>query len=360
MEWVALGARILLVLVFATAAIAKLVDQEAFRKALLDFHVPARLVRPVARLLPAGELAVAVALVLQPSARFGAIGAALLLALFIIGIAGAIARGEAPDCNCFGQVSSSPAGPRTLVRNVALAAVAVFVAAYGAGRDLGAWSGSRSAAELVAVVLGGAAAGLAIAAWKLRGDNARLKTELDKAEASLELFPPGLPVGAAAPEFALESVDGQTVSLTSLLARNRPIAMVFVSPNCAPCRLMAPDLAGWQRTLSDRLSIVLIASGPAAETRAFAQRHKMTDVLIQKEAEVFNAYRANASPSIVIVNRDGTIGSRIRSSQGIVEGVVRHALRTTPAAAEAFDNGDGDLAGEKLDIRHWASRGAAV
>jgi peroxiredoxin/uncharacterized membrane protein YphA (DoxX/SURF4 family) len=360
MEWAALGARILLVLVFATAGVTKLSDQSGSRKALLDFHVPARLVRRLGMILPLGELGTAAALLFQPSARFGAIAAGALLALFIAGIASAMARGEAPDCNCFGQISSSPVGPRTLIRNMSLAALALVVAIYGPGRDLAGWTGSRSAAELVAVVLGGVASALAITVWKLRGDSVRLGDLLAKAQASLALFPPGLPVGAPAPEFALVSTTGEAVSLQSLLGRRRPIALVFVSPSCAPCRLMAPDLAGWQRTLSDRMSIVLVAAGPAEETRVFAEHHGLTDVVIQNEAEVFQAYRATASPSIVVVNPDGLIASRIRSSQGIVEAVVRHALRTTGDSEADASAADSTPTEELLNVRRWSSRGAAV
>jgi hypothetical protein len=42
-----------------------------------------------------------------------------------------MARGEAPDCHCFGQLHSESAGWRTLARNGLLAAIAGFVVLAG-------------------------------------------------------------------------------------------------------------------------------------------------------------------------------------------------------------------------------------
>src|SRR5436190_15919143 len=106
MASIALGARVLLALVFATAAAGKFADQSGTRRALADFRVSNRLLKPFGILLPLAELATAVALLFQPTARWGALSAVILLSLFIAGIARAMARGEAPDCHCFGQISS--------------------------------------------------------------------------------------------------------------------------------------------------------------------------------------------------------------------------------------------------------------
>src|SRR4051794_10085712 len=147
---IALAARILLALVFGTAAAGKFADQPGTRRALADFGVPRGWQKAFGLLLPSAELATALALLFQESARWGALSAAILLGLFVAGIARAMARGEAPDCHCFGQISSSPAGPRTLARNAVLIAPAAFVVAYGPGTSIESWVSARSAAELVA------------------------------------------------------------------------------------------------------------------------------------------------------------------------------------------------------------------
>ena len=134
MDSFVLGVQLLLAVVFATAGVAKLLDQPGSRSALEGFGVPTRVVPVAAWLLPLVELATAVALVVHPTARAGAIAALVLLLAFIGGIASAMSRGEAPDCHCFGQLHSAPAGRGTLVRNAALSGLAAIVAVHGPAR----------------------------------------------------------------------------------------------------------------------------------------------------------------------------------------------------------------------------------
>src|SRR3712207_9448411 len=63
------------------------------------------------------ELAVAAALVFTTTAWWGALGALLLLLLFAVAIGANLARGRKPNCRCFGQLHSAPAGWSTLARN---------------------------------------------------------------------------------------------------------------------------------------------------------------------------------------------------------------------------------------------------
>src|SRR5207248_9769678 len=136
-------ARLLLAAVFLVAGLAKLADLKGSRQALRDFGVPAVFARPFGVLLPLAELAVAVALVPAIIAWWGALGALILLLLFVAGIGYNLAHGRTPDCHCFGQLHSAPAGWSTLIRNLALAAIAGLV--VGFGRD----SAGPSAMELL-------------------------------------------------------------------------------------------------------------------------------------------------------------------------------------------------------------------
>ena len=120
-------ARLLLALVFALAAVGKIKDRAGSRQAITDFGLPAPLAIPLGILLPLCELAVAAALIPKATAWWGAVGALALLLLFVAGIGINIARGRKPDCHCFGQIHSAPAGWKTLLRNGLLAALAGFV-----------------------------------------------------------------------------------------------------------------------------------------------------------------------------------------------------------------------------------------
>ncbi len=85
-------------------------DREGSRTALGDFAVPVRLIAPAAVALPLAEMAIAVALVIAPSARVGAVAAAVMLLAFTLAIGNALIHHRAPECHCFGQIHSAPAG----------------------------------------------------------------------------------------------------------------------------------------------------------------------------------------------------------------------------------------------------------
>jgi peroxiredoxin len=351
MGWVALGARVALAVVFTTAAAAKLADQRGTRRTLADFRVPGPGVAPLALLLPLAELATAVALVAQPTARWGGLAALVLLGVFSAGVGGAMARGEAPDCHCFGQISSAPAGRDTLIRNAVLAIPGAFVLARGPGESIGSWVDGRSPAVLAAVGLGLAAA-VAGGAWARQWRALRsLRGELADARDELTLFPPGLPRGTPAPAFELTSATGETTSLESLLRRQRPAALVFMSPSCGGCVFMLPQLRRWQKTLSGRLSIAVVVAGTMEESQQLVDGHALVDVLADERGDVFKRYRVTTTPSAMLLTRDGQVGSRIHSTEPVVEELIRHWLARdardplTPHAAN----------GDALSVLQWSS-----
>src|SRR5215217_821858 len=137
-----LVARLLLALVFAVAGVAKLADREGSRRAIVDFGVPSALAAPLGLLLPLAELAVAASLLAASTAWWGALGALALLSVFVVGISINLAHGHTPDCHCFGQLHSAPAGWKTLARNGVLAVVAGFILweGYDGGPGLSALS----------------------------------------------------------------------------------------------------------------------------------------------------------------------------------------------------------------------------
>lgn len=356
MDLVAFAGRVLLVLVFGIAAVGKLVDHQAARRALTDFRVPVGLVGPVSWLLPLTEFSIAVTLLIQPAARYAALGAALLLVLFMCGIAAAILRGEAPDCNCFGQIGSKPAGKRTLARNALFGAVAVFVASYGPGIDPGTWFAPDTNAKVAVLVLALVGITTAAALAGLINERRSLRSDLTAAEAALALFPPGLPVGTDAPAFSRPRPDGTEVALADLVRLGRPVALVFVSPTCRPCHHMFPDISRWQQTLSDRLTITLLVHGTTTEAAEIGSKFGLTNLLSDPKATVFREYRGQGTPSLVIVNPDGRIGIRIRSSHGAVEAAIRRALQEAPAAAP--DDKAIDAALPLIDVKRWSGRDA--
>jgi hypothetical protein len=114
----------------AAAGAAKLRDLPGSRQAMEGFGVPRQLSAVAGAALPLAELGIAVLLVIPSLATAGAVLALCLLLAMTGAIIRLLVRGESPDCHCFGTVHSEPVGRSTLVRSVALAGLAAFVAIY--------------------------------------------------------------------------------------------------------------------------------------------------------------------------------------------------------------------------------------
>jgi methylamine dehydrogenase accessory protein MauD len=327
MDTAVLAIRILLAVVFATAGVGKLLDLEGSKAAVRDFGVSRGLAPVIGVALPVVELAAAVLLVLHPTVMVGAALTLVLLVAFIGGIANALRHGVAPNCHCFGQIHSEPAGPSTLIRNGILAALSIFVLVAGPGPALDTWIGDRSAAELVAVVAVLAFAVLALWTLQLWSEVKVLRKDIGAARRQAASAPPGLPVGAPAPEFELESLEGDKVTLSALREDGNPVLLVFTSPWCSNCAEIFPNLRRWQQTLSERLTIALVSVGKPEDNRPYAEEHGLEKLLMQEDAEVFESYRIRGTPSAVLVTGDGKIGTLPAESAFGIEPMVRLVLR---------------------------------
>jgi uncharacterized membrane protein YphA (DoxX/SURF4 family)/thiol-disulfide isomerase/thioredoxin len=327
---VLLSIRGVLAVVFLVAAVGKLFDLRGSRRALEEFGVPPRAARLGGIALPAAELAVAIALLIRPTARCGAVGALLLLLTFAGGVARAMSRGQAPNCHCFGQIHSEPAGRSTLIRNGVLAAAAAVVAVAGPGPSIDGALGNLHRAAIGLVAVSALAAVVAVAAAQLWADKRRLVREL--AAAIAVKAPPGLPRGTPAPEFELEPVRGTARSLTRLTHFQRPTVLVFVSTNCGPCLMLLDSLADWQDSLSSSVTLAAIFAGARDDVERLSAEHQLRLALVQSASETFELYGLRATPSAVLVGVDGLIAGAPAEGVPAIEALVRTAAAQARSA----------------------------
>jgi uncharacterized membrane protein YphA (DoxX/SURF4 family) len=336
-ESVVLVLRLLLAAVFAVAGVAKLRDPAGSRKALQDFGAPARLAGPGGFLLPLLEIAVAVALLFPPSARWGALAAVVLLAAFVVAIANALAHGRAPDCHCFGQLHSEPAGRSTLVRNSILIALSGVVAGFGPGPGIHTWVGDRSALELA--LIAGAVAVAAFGAYKLsewqRARARKRRKEALVAQLTATYGPAGLPVGSPAPAFTVHGMDGEPRTLDALCEPGLPVVLVFVHPNCIICGMLLPLLAQWRVPLAGRVTIAVISDGTPEDNEPLLRGHDIDGLLLQQNGQVYEAFEfRQGTPAAVVVNPDRTVGSVAVAGQLAIEELIRLTVGRTETPAE--------------------------
>jgi peroxiredoxin len=348
-DGVLLLGRLALAAVFVVAAVGKLADRQTSRQALVDFGVRSALAGPAAIGLSVLELAIACGLIGVASAKWAAVGAAALLTVFCVAIARLMARGEAPDCHCFGKVGAAPVGRGTLMRNLALTGVAAFVAI--GGWNHAAESVSTGAADLgaLALVLGTTIVLHGVFSWQLFKQNGRLLARLTDLEVavgtdSVQHSVRHPAIGDRAPGFALPDLAGEVVSLEQLLRPGRGLTVVFTDPKCGPCGSLLP-LLGRVRGGQEPV-LAVISRGSHAENQANAREHGIALLLLQQNFEVAEAYRAFGVPSAVAIDAAGRIAAaRAEGSEAVAELLQAPAVPRLPLNQVASQHALSHVAG---------------
>jgi peroxiredoxin len=301
---------------------------------MANFGVAPKLAAIGGPALPAVEALIAAALVLTTTARWAGVAAALLLGAFIVAIGRLLLAGRAPDCHCFGQIHSEPVGVSTLIRNTVLVVAALIVAIGGPGRSLASFNGEGLALLLTAMATVALAAGVALIGRENRELRQRPRRPQRRA-------PSGLPKGSPAPEFRLPDVRGGDVALAEHLDAGHAVVVAFVSPQCGPCKSLLPDLARWQRTVSETVALLVVSDGEMEPNIALADETGLDSLLVARQTRVRAQYDVTATPSAVLVDRDGTIATAAAVGAPAIEALVRIALRRQRATPLAAAPGNG-------------------
>lgn len=140
-------------------------------------------------------------------------------------------------------------------------------------------------------------------------------------------------IGFLAPDFALSSVDGESVQLSTL--RGTPVVLNFWATWCPPCRAEMPALeALWQQHNRGDLMILGVDEGEsAAAVTQFARGTIDTTfpLLLDTQREIGVEYGVRAFPSTFFIDADGRIqdikvGGPLNAASlaGSVEKIVRY------------------------------------
>ena len=113
--------------------------------------------------------------------------------------------------------------------------------------------------------------------------------------------------GKPAPDFELAKYDGGTVSLQDY--RGRVVLLDFWATYCPPCIEALPELqALHSRHGAGGLTILgITVDDRASLVQKATSRAKVTYPILRATPEVWNAYKVNALPSLILVGRDGKI-----------------------------------------------------
>ena len=128
MEFLGLAGRLLIGAVLLGSAVPKLLAPLQFQQIVLRYRVlPAAWARPLSRALPLLEIGLAGLLLAGILIPLMAGLSAVVFLSFVLAVLLARKRGEREECGCLGRLYSPPAA-WLLAQDVALAAVALFIA----------------------------------------------------------------------------------------------------------------------------------------------------------------------------------------------------------------------------------------
>lgn len=337
MEVFLLLIRIFLAAIFAVAGIGKLLDLEGSEKAVKAFGTPDEFAKFFAIALPFAEIVFAVCLLFVSTSWLGAIGATILLLTFIGGMISQIAQGNAPDCHCFGAIHSEPVSKKSLIRNIIFAILSLFLVAQGR-ENQGIGFTDLTNEMALQLLIGLATIALLGAVVYFLKKITEQQTQIIRRIELLEVLSheggreierddfsnpnEGLPVGAPAPDFSARDLSGKIVSFENLLVKNKPMLLFFVSPSCIPCQSLLPEIENWQNDMSDKIKFVFISKGSEKENAEKFGGTNFKQILLQKNDEIAESFKAVWTPTAVLVNGDGNIASHPAAGDSAIHSLV--------------------------------------
>jgi peroxiredoxin len=142
-----------------------------------------------------------------------------------------------------------------------------------------------------------------------------------------------------APDFTLPTLDGKSVTLSDL--RGKAVLLNFWATWCGPCKIETPWLVDLQNQYGPQgLQVIGVEAGDddKKEIEQFAKDMGMNYPILLGKESVGDAYGGvPALPETFFIGRDGKIVDKIMGleSKSEIEGAIKRALNTQPAAGQA-------------------------
>ncbi len=138
-------------------------------------------------------------------------------------------------------------------------------------------------------------------------------------------------VAKPAPDFQLQSLDGQVVSLSDL--QGEPVLINFWATWCPSCRGQMPYLEQIYQEWSDRGLVLLavnIGESPS-QVRNFMQRYNLSlPVLLDTTQAVAQKYNITGIPTTFFIDKNGIIQDKVVGAFPNKESIERYLSKIMP------------------------------
>lgn len=114
-------------------------------------------------------------------------------------------------------------------------------------------------------------------------------------------------LGYLAPDFTLEDLNGQRVSLSDF--RGKPVLLNFWASWCPPCRKEMPELQKFHERYGEKIALVGVNWGEDAKTvKEFLDRFGVSYLnLLDERGTAFVLYKLTGIPESFFIDPDGYI-----------------------------------------------------
>ena len=142
------------------------------------------------------------------------------------------------------------------------------------------------------------------------------KTDTPQTATETSAAKEGLSIGAAAPDFQLKTLAGDTVKLSDL--RGKKVMLNFWATWCPPCKAEMPEMERFSKQIGDDTVILAVNIDPQLDVQGFVKENKITfPILLDAEDKVNEAYQVLSIPTTYFINSKGIIQNKYTGSMKI-------------------------------------------
>lgn len=132
----------------------------------------------------------------------------------------------------------------------------------------------------------------------------------DRSGASTGGLLPAPQEGFLAPDFTLQTLDGESVTLSGL--QGQAVVVNFWATWCPPCRAEMPAIQEMYGTFHEQGLVILAVNATNQDTYAgiapFIEEYGLTfPILLDSSGEAGSLYQVRSLPTTIFIGRDGVI-----------------------------------------------------
>jgi len=294
-----------------------------------------------AAVLPWGEIALALALLVLrgPALVVAAVAALVLCLAYTVVIGRARGFAEPVTCSCFGKFGAAKVSTTTLWRNIVLSALALLALA-GAATGQHVWSlvtehpgwvvVAALVAALFALIAAGSGTPTTSAGSGFAAGSAAVDPESEDVGEELDYERHPIP-------YAQLRTPEDTVTTLRDLARTQARLLLFLSAGCGSCRRTAERIDGWAEQLAPAVSIVPIYA------HAPGQVEFAVPFYIQPDYNASQVLEAHGTPAAVLLGADGMLAGGPIAGEDSVRRFVEEILEQIHGAPEVTELLESDI-----------------